>query len=193
MAGKTPWDMAAVGRESSHQSALMAWAAMAKNYGPNIAGMIEAYTVAGWAKRAFENGSNFGQPHKSIPELKWLHAIKNAEKGGMIRGNMAVAEGVRAGVFDTFLPIRQMIVEYDRKPPFLGYYDQETHQGTLIHEYGGLYLELKTPERIREKNGGASDVQLEFQADMRAAGYVAEIAHGWEPGRDILLRYLGRA
>lgn len=38
------------------------------------------------------------------PELKWMYAIKNQEKGGAIRGANFKAEGVKAGVSDVCLP-----------------------------------------------------------------------------------------
>lgn len=44
------------------------------------------------------------------PQLKYMFAIKNAEKGGAIRGSMAKAEGVKAGVYDIFLPVARHCV-----------------------------------------------------------------------------------
>lgn len=41
----------------------------------------------------------------TYPQLALMFAIKNAEKGGAIRGSMAKAEGVKAGVSDILLPI----------------------------------------------------------------------------------------
>lgn len=179
---KTPWEMAAVGKEFSHQTALFAWAAMARNFGVKAANDPLSYSVAGHAVKQMGMLGLSAQ----IPELRWLHAIKNAEKGGAVRGALSQAEGVRSGVFDVFLPEP---AAWTISQPFgvLG----SPHKA--LFGYCGLYIELKTPDRIGHKNGGASDAQLEFQRDMRAAGYAAEICHGWEAARDCLLTYLGKS
>lgn len=190
---KTPWEMAAVGDESSHQKALFAWAAMARMFGPHIANEEASYKVAGHAKKTFETWRGSFPHYEPIPQLVWLHAIKNAEKGGAIRGAMAVAEGVRSGVFDVFLPVVTRF-EYGEnltnarrfKGPGL-----EFSHGQW--GFAGLYVELKTPDRKNHKNGGMSDEQLAFQAWALDQGYAAELAHGWEELRDTILRYLGRA
>jgi len=97
---------------------------------------------------------------KVYPQLKWMHAIKNAEKGGAIRGSMAKAEGVKAGVFDIFLPCHK--------------------KGCL-----GLYIEMKKKEK-----GRVSDKQNEFSSDMRNEGYGTVICYSWIEARDILIEYL---
>lgn len=188
---QTPWEMAAVGKEFSHQSALFAWAAMAKNFGVAIANRPESYKVAGFAKRHFDlaQASPVSYPEppsmfEPLWQLEWLHAIKNQGHGDRVRGSRSKAEGVREGVFDTFLP---SVAYFEDKPPF---------DGSLVascYMFCGLYIELKTPDRINHKNGGASDPQLKFQAFARGEGYAAELAHGWEAARDLLLTYLGKS
>jgi hypothetical protein len=191
---KTPWEMAAVGKEFSHQTALMAWAAMARMFGHMVADRPNCYTQAGYARQIhaeimagpFKNGLAY-QP---ITQLKWLHAIKNQGHGDRVRGSRSASEGVREGVFDLFLPVPMVLEAYDRPAKFLGFkYCIDSEES----RYAGLYIELKTPDRINQKDGGASQAQLDFQADMRAAGYAAEICHGWEAARDCLLTYLGKS
>lgn len=41
----------------------------------------------------------------TYPVLRWMYAIKNQEKGGVIRGANFKAEGVKAGVSDICLPV----------------------------------------------------------------------------------------
>jgi hypothetical protein len=154
----TPWELAKSGTEHGEQRALFAWAAMAERCGVRVANDPLAYQ----GLQASLNG---------VPELKWLHAIHNQGHGDAIRGARAKAEGVKAGVFDLFLPCPKW---WWNKP------DTEA-------EYFGLYIEMK-----KLKGGKASPLQLQFQADMIAAGYEAEFAAGWEAARDCLLRYLGR-
>lgn len=101
-----------------------------------------------------------------VPQLKWLHAIHNQGHGDAIRGSRAKAEGVKPGVYDVFLPVP------------LG-----DERGNF---YSGLYVELK-----RKDAGKASGEQNEFGRDMLAAGYQAEVCHGWGLVRDAILRYLG--
>ena len=152
-----PWDYAnKSGAEHAHQAALFMWANMAQRFGYEIANDKRSYTVPGWA--------TFCQNPQPIPQLKWLHAIHNQGHGDVIRGSKAKAEGVKAGVFDMFLPVSM------------------THNDVTYH---GLYIELKVGKNI------ASNDQLQFKADMDEAGYATVIVWGWEEARNCLLNYLG--
>lgn len=173
---KTPHEMAAVGKEFSEQTALFAWAAMARNFGQFVAAHDAAYQVAGWAKKQLDGQHQYGGglgyvKAIPIPELKWLHAIKNQGHGDAIRGARSAAEGVKRGVFDTFLPWPMARIS----------------NGIVVQRYYGLYIELK-----RKGKSNTSAEQLEFGQDMKAAGYAAEICVGWEAARDVILAYLPR-
>lgn len=170
MAGLDPWSYASKSKsEHAEQVALFMWANMAMRYGPIIAADPLSYNKAGFAKTQFEGKGELGFKRyaATIPQLKWLHAIHNQGHGDAVRGGKAKAEGVKAGVADIFLPVAKA-AEYFSKV------------------YHGLYMELK-----RKEAGTPSDIQLEFQTDMRAAGYQCEIIHGWELARDCILSYLG--
>lgn len=54
------------------------------------------------------------------PELEWMFAIKNVEKGGKVFGAIAKAEGVKKGVSDILLPVAR-------------------------HNCHGLFIEMKKP------------------------------------------------
>jgi len=102
------------------------------------------------------------------PELKYYHAIKNEERSGnIIAGARAKQSGIKAGVSDTFLPVK-------RGP------------------YSGLYLEMKKPSRKPKKNGkgGVSDEQAEFGNFVQSQGFGFCVCYSWEEARDVLIRYL---
>jgi hypothetical protein len=101
------------------------------------------------------------------PQLKWLHAIPNANS------HRQVAEGVRGGVADIFLPWPR----FENLPIW-------------TKCYHGLYIELKTEERRKEKNGGCSKNQIEFGLYCGASGYMWYCCYGWEEARDRILEYL---
>jgi len=56
--------------------------------------------------------------------------------------------------------------------------------------YAYLAIEMKTPERIGEKNGGASDDQIEWLKAARSAGAMAEICHGAEAAWEVFSNYM---
>lgn len=171
MAGLNPWDYAAKTRkEHAEQVALFMWANMAMNFGIRAANDPLSYTLKGYAM-SFGKGT-IKSADDCLPQLKWLHAVHNQGHGDAIRGAQAKAEGVKAGVGDIFLPVpRRNFNGYNEPLP-------DTH---------GLYIELK-----KKDSGKPHAEQLEFQTDMRQAGYKCEIIHGWELARDEILRYLGK-
>src|SRR5438045_2390363 len=105
---KTPWQYAdASGTEHAHQTALFMWANMAARFGSAIANNVDAYLKPGAAEAiAKRMGNSF-----SLPELQFLHAIKNAGHGDAVRGARSAAEGVKAGVPDIFLPVARVTAE----------------------------------------------------------------------------------
>lgn len=162
-----PWSYAdKSGTEHAHQAALFMWANMAYRFGLFAASSPISYTQQGYAK------ANAGPP---VPQLKWLHAIHNQGRdpgqAGRVRGAIARAEGVKAGVCDLFLPVPMA-------------YNVQRHDGLVLVKFAGFYLELKVGKNT------PSEIQLEFMADMRAAGYAADWAIGWLEARKKLLDYL---
>lgn len=158
-----PWSYAAkTHSEHAEQVALFMWSNMALNFGVKAADDTKSYLMQGYAKTFLNEGDR-------LPQLKWLHAISN-HGAGFGRA----AEGVKAGVADLFLPV-------PIQPYALSPYE-------IKH---GLYIELKRQDSIGKKAGTPSDKQLEFQIDMRQAGYAHEICYGWEAARDVILKYLG--
>lgn len=173
---RDPWTYAASGTEFANQVALFMWANMARTFGLQAANCKPAYSTAGLAQAWLTEHND------RLPQLQWLHAVKNQGHGDAIRGARSAAEGVKAGVFDTFLPVARSW-QWGSQPPF-----QIGQDNPLQCQYNGLYIELKRPGKHK-----ASAEQETFQRDMRAAGYAAEICVGWEAARDCILKYLGKA
>jgi hypothetical protein len=96
------------------------------------------------------------------PQLENLYANAN----GQYRPGQRLEPGLRAGVPDVFLACMQ-------------------------GGHGGLYIELKRQGRQGEKNGGLSDVQVEWIERLRHAGYRACVSYGWEDAALAIKRYLG--
>src|SRR6266567_1078376 len=95
----------------------------------------------------------------AYPQLKWLHAIPNANSHRM------VAEGVRSGISDIYLPY----------PKF----------DTAIEcWYHGLYIEMKIEKRRNQKLGGLSDDEIEFINYASSVGYKVAVCYGWIEARD---------
>ena len=95
--------------------------------------------------------------------LKWLHAIPNANS------HKQVAEGVRGGVADIFLPVPRVINDF------------------FVH---GLYIELKTEKRRKQKNGGLSQDQIDFGKYVIDMGYAWYVCYGWIEAKDRIQEYL---
>jgi hypothetical protein len=158
-----PWAYAERGgNEHSHQTALFMWANMAFRFGLTAADNVESYTVSGAANIVLHRHND------RVELLEWLHAIHNQGRtpgeGGKIRGALARAEGVKAGVFDVFLPVPRMLPTMK----------------------AGLYVELKKPD-----GGRVSGEQKLFHEYATRMGYAAEYAAGWLAARKIILDYLG--
>jgi hypothetical protein len=189
-----PWSYAARS-EHSQQVALFMWANMAANFGPVIADDPLSYNKAGFAKTQFEGSQRkgtaalgFKRYAAPVEHFKLLHAIKNQGHGDKIRGNQSKAEGVKAGVLDTYLPVPRVFdIPYGfGNAPFVGAHGVFNERGQLFTGYHGIYVEMK-----KLKGGVTSAAQEAFQTEVRLRGYAAEICEGWEAARDVLLTYMG--
>ena len=177
---RDPWSYEAKTKsEFASQVSLFMWANMAANFGLKAANDPESYKVAGCA----QNWADFKRDQ--VPQLKWLHAIKNAGHGDAVRGAMSKAEGVKAGVPDIMLPVAVQF-DYRKDWPF-----KVRAVGPGWHIACGLYIELKRLKSSRGAAGSTSEVQDEWREYLTQAGYAVEVCHGWEAARDAILRYLG--
>lgn len=103
--------------------------------------------------------------HKRWLFTEWMHHIPN---GGEREKSVAAtlkAEGVKAGVWDIFLPV-------------------------ACRGYHGLYIEMKKPGRQLDENGGLSDAQIKFQAHLKATRYYNVVCYSWEDAVAVVEWYL---
>lgn len=194
-----PWDYAAKTRnEYAEQVALFMWAGKAERFGWRAANDPECYNTkqeeneAALAKYILPGfGSYYDDGlgksvavdmFPAIPKLKWLHAIHNQGHGDAKRGADAKAGGVKAGVYDIFLPVPRTLWQHEK--------------GVWIDNsfpvVAGLYVELKRLKSARGAAGKASAKQEEFGADMSAEGYEVAVCVGWEAARDKIMDYLNK-
>jgi hypothetical protein len=136
MARITPEQLAKSGTEHGEQTALFCWCA------ENIA---------------------------TYPELRWFFAIPNGgtrgddAKARAIRGGALKAEGVKAGVADTFLMCAR-------------------------GGWHGLFIEMKRPG----KRSNTSAEQDEFGAYCHENNYGFVVCDTWQSARDMLVSYLSQ-
>lgn len=148
----TPWELAAKS-EHSQQRALFGWANCVAMYGWHVASQPSGYALA--------DRSRYGFQITPVPELALLFAIHNQGHGDRIRGAQAKAEGVKAGVPDTMLPV----------PRF---------------SYLGLFIELK-----KVKKGVRSDEQKEWGSQLQSQGYAFCFCNGWIEAANTISGYMG--
>lgn len=91
-----------------------------------------------------------------------FYAIPNGGKRDLIEAVKFKRTGVSAGVPDLCIPIP-------------------------AGRYHGLYIELK-----RESGGEVSEKQKDWLAFLRSMGYYAEVAHGFEAARSMVMDYFGQ-
>lgn len=128
--------------------------------------IIKPEQLAGWSETSQQQAlfAWAAIASKDYPQLKWLHAIPNANSHRM------VAEGVRGGISDIFFPL-----------PI---------QTSWGHQFAGLYLEMKIESRRNHKDGGCSKDQLDFIDYAKSVGYSAFVCYGWIEAKEKILQYL---
>lgn len=97
---------------------------------------------------------------RAVPELKLLFHIPNEGKRTKATGGKMVAEGLKSGVPDLFLPVARGC-------------------------FHGLFIEMK-----RVKGGRVSLNQHEWITELVRQGYRCAICRGWEEAKDEIERYL---
>lgn len=111
---------------------------------------------------------------RHYPQLKWLHAIPNGGSRHVAEATKMVAGGLRKGVLDIFLPYAIYYVDVKMHPL----------------AYHGLYIEMKTEKRRKEKNGGLTEEQISFIEYATSAGYYCKVCYNWQEAKDVILKYL---
>ncbi len=160
---KKPRELCMGGTEHGEQQALFQWANVAMWLGFAAAWSEPTYELPAPLKDAMAANA------RAVPELKWFHAIHNQGHGDAIRGGQAKAEGVKAGIPDTFLPL-------PRYSPSSNYH--------------GLYIEMKLPKYRTRKDGGLNEAQIECIPDLKRAGYAVAVCYGWYHAAQTLQTYI---
>lgn len=154
--------------EHAHQRAFFAWLNYARLFGFEVACQI--------ADQGYSVGRLIAEP--VLPELELFHAIPNGGKRDKITAGKLKAEGVKAGVLDTFLPVPR---------PFS--YPHAGLKEMVPAMYHGLYIEFKAPEYATRKNGGVSEAQAAFTLRVQHQGYCVRVAYSWREAANILIAY----
>lgn len=125
--------------EHEHQAALMRWAQLVALSGEDVLpGAILA---------------------------DYLIAIPNGGGRSKIEAARLKAEGVKAGVFDLYLPLAR-------------------------GGFHGLWIELKRPKSPGAPAGRMTSDQKSWGGKMELAGYRAVCSHGWQDAAEALQKYL---
>lgn len=107
-----------------------------------------------------------GQSVNPLKErIKWLHSIPNGAHMGPKHASKMIKEGMRAGVWDIFLPV-------------------------TMGPFSGLYIEMKAPKHKGTSSEGMRDKQLEFEEHIISQGYAHHRCFSWEDARDVIINYM---
>lgn len=99
------------------------------------------------------------------PELKWLHHSPNGGSRDKREAGKFKAMGTKNGFPDLILLVKR-------------------------GQFPAILIELKIPELIDKKNGGAQPEQMAWGNYLLDNGYGYRLCHGWEMARDTLISYL---
>ena len=97
---------------------------------------------------------------RKYPELNLFYHVPNEGKRSPAAAMKLLAEGLKKGVPDNFLPVAR-------------------------GGYHGLYIELK-----RTKGGKLSPEQRQWLDDLNAQGYLAVECKGWEAAAKVIEKYM---
>jgi hypothetical protein len=161
----SPDTLAKSNTEHAHQRAFFAWLAYAASLGfEDAKAMCDGGRVHIKAQGVYV-----------YPELALMHAIPNGGFRNKAEAGKLKAEGVKAGVLDTFLPVPKKVPS--PVPSTIWYH--------------GLYIEFKEPKRKNHKDGGLSQAQLNFGDGVQAQGYCVRVAYTWREAANLVMLYYG--
>lgn len=142
----TPEQIAKSGTEEAHQTAFFSWCAEQVHTG-------------------------------KYPELEWIFHIPNGGSRGndarsaAIVGGKLKAAGVKAGVWDIFLPVPVPMFKTG---------------GGVSNWYHGLFIEMKVG------NNKLSDEQFKFAKFVGTKGYYLAVCYSWQEAIKAIEYYLGK-
>ncbi len=112
-----------------------------------------------------------------ISELKWLFAVPNGFFGSAAQKAKMMAEGLKPGVWDIYLPVQRPIKD----------------NGLIVSQawYSGLWIEMKHERMRNRKDGGLTAEQISFRNDLQGE-YKLVVCYSWIEAKNAILHYLGR-
>lgn len=108
------------------------------------------------------------ETQKLYPQLKWMFAIPNGGLRDKITAGKLKAAGVKAGVWDIFLPVPVSMFKTG---------------GGVSNWYHGLFIEMKVGKN------DLSDKQVEFKQAMNNV-YAMSVCYSWEQAKEAIISYL---
>ncbi|AHI60051.1 TPA: VRR-NUC domain-containing protein [Salmonella enterica] len=114
-------------------------------------------------------------------DLSKMFAIPNGGKRDAATAANLVAEGVRKGVPDTFLPVPVVVWRENQNQLQAVFGDTVLTNNVL----SGLFIEMKKP-----KGGRESEEQKARIAQLRRDGYAVKTCKTWREARDVIVCYL---
>jgi hypothetical protein len=115
---------------------------------------------------------------KLYPSLKYMFAIPNGGLRMPAIANRLKAEGVKSGVPDVFLPV-PLTIEH-----------RGTHGMVSWTNCTGLFIEMKRPGTMDQREGIVSDAQYNFMDFLARVGYVTAVCYTFEDARNTIIAYL---
>lgn len=103
-----------------------------------------------------------GEP---VPKLKWMHHVPNGGQRNISVAAKLKAEGVRKGIPDISLPVAS-------------------------GKYHGLYIEMKSPQKIKLGLKACTKEQLEFRIHAINEGYMWAVCFSWREAANLIKEYL---
>lgn len=102
--------------------------------------------------------------------LRFMFSIPNGGERNKVQASRLVAEGVKAGAPDIFLP-----------------YPRIRNNQVLFH---GLFIEMKRPKSQGKAVGRLSEKQVEFQNYLISQNYSHKVAYDYLQAAEAVLEYL---
>lgn len=172
-----PAQLAKSGTEHAHQRAFFQWLNFAARWGFGVGKLVAEGQVGG----KLADCAGGAEP---LPALALMHAIPNGGMRDPVTAGKLKAEGVKAGVLDTFLPVPKIYyAPATTMRPDGGLYP------AVAHMYMGLYIEFKDPKRRNHKEGGLSPEQVAFMGNVREQGYCCRVAYTWQEAANLVMAY----
>lgn len=121
--------------------------------------------------------------------MTWKHPLRHllfaVPNGGDRQAHVGAsmrAEGVKKGVPDLCWPVVKQCGTNNA-------HSSVAQDGIEWPVWAGLWIEMKVLGKVTAKNGGCSDEQMKWHADLIEQGYFVAVAYGWQAAAWVLELY----